>query len=132
MSLDLSSLMWITKARESLQLHIMAGARPTLGRDWLHKLKLNCPAICYLSSSSTLESVLDMHNVVFNEELGCVQGMSRSFLGLVNYYAKFMPNPVLSRVAERVLSGWSNIRSRQLLLHSTCGNGQPIPGSVST
>ena len=28
------------------------------------------------TSSPTLESVLDMHNAVFNEELGCVQGMS--------------------------------------------------------
>ena len=63
--------------RESLQLHIVAGAEPTLlGRDWLHKLKLNWPAICHLSSSLTLESVLDMHNTLFNEELGCVQGMS--------------------------------------------------------
>ena len=62
--------------RESLQLHIVAGAEPTLlGRDWLHKLKLNWPAICHLSSSPTLESVLDMRNTVF-EELGCVQGMS--------------------------------------------------------
>ena len=57
--------------RESLQLHIVAGAGPTLlGRDLLHKLKLNWPAICHLSSSPTLESVLDMHNAVFNA--GCV------------------------------------------------------------
>ena len=63
--------------RESLQLHIVAGAGPMLlGQDWLHKLKLNWPAICHLSSSPTLESVLIMHNAVFNEELGCVQGMS--------------------------------------------------------
>ena len=63
--------------RESLQLHVVAGVGPTLlGRDWLHKLKLNWPAICHLSSSLTLESVLDMHNSVFKEEIGCVQGMS--------------------------------------------------------
>ena len=53
--------------RESLQLHIVAGAWPTLlVRDWLHKLKLNWPAICQLSSFLTLENVLDMYNTVFN------------------------------------------------------------------
>ena len=63
--------------KASLRLQIIAGDGPTLlGQDWLHKLKLNWPAISHLSSPVTLESMLDMHSSVFNEELGRVQGMS--------------------------------------------------------
>ena len=37
-----------------------------------------------------------------------------------------------SRITFRRVWSIKNIRSRQLLHHSTHGNGQPIPGSVST
>ena len=59
--------------KASLQLQIInADGHAFLQRDWLHKLKLNWPAIGPLS----LKSVLDMHSSVFNEVLGCVQEMS--------------------------------------------------------
>ena len=62
--------------RESLQLHIVAGEGPTLlGRDWLQNLRLNWAAICHMSILPTIESILDEHNSVFKEELGCVKGM---------------------------------------------------------
>ena len=87
--------------RESLQLHIVAGAGPTsLGGDCLCKLKLNWPAICHLASSPTLESVLDMHNSVFKEELGCVQGMSAKIHvepGSTQQFCKARPVPYALR-----------------------------------
>lgn len=60
-----------------LPLQIIAGNGPTLlGRDWLKQLKLNWHAICQLSDSVTLDSVLDSYSSVFSGKLGCVQGMS--------------------------------------------------------
>ena len=89
--------------RESLQLHIVAGAGPTLlGQDWLHKLKLNWPAICHLSSSPTLESVLDMHNSVFNEELGCAENVSKDPCGTWVYPT------ILQGQASVVCSTWKS------------------------
>ena len=87
--------------KASLRLQIIAGDGPTLlGRDWLHKLKLNWPAICHLSSPVTLESVLDMHSSVFNEELGRVQGMSAKIHvepGATPQFCKARPVPYALR-----------------------------------
>ena len=85
--------------RESLPLHIV-------GQDWLHKLKLNWPAICHLSSSPTIESVLDMHSAVFNEKLGNVSKDPRG--------TRVYPT-ILQGQASPVCSTWESgarVRSR--------------------
>ena len=97
MSLGLVLWTWNTKVRGNLYSSI-SWMEPAyiVGTKLLHKLKLKWPAIWHLSSSLTLESVLDMHNAVFNEELGCVQGMS----------ARSMWNPGQGRLLPTSANRW--------------------------
>ena len=60
---------------EALPLLVVAGAGPTLlGRDWLHKLRLDWQHLNRLQHSP-MEEILHKYNNVFKDELGEVKGV---------------------------------------------------------
>ena len=55
-----------------MPLLVVGGTGPSLlGRNWLHKLRLDRPNICH---GKTLQAILQKHAAVFKEELGELRG----------------------------------------------------------
>ena len=66
---------------EPLELIVVAGSGPSLlGRDWLHKLKLDWKGIYKVQATSdqSLQDVLGKHPNLFNEELGKMKSTTAS------------------------------------------------------
>ena len=64
---------------EALSLLIVAGAGPSLlGRDWLHKIKLNWSTLNHMpmEGNLSLDKIISKHAPVFKEELGLVKGVT--------------------------------------------------------
>jgi hypothetical protein len=65
--------------QEKLNLLVVAGAGPTLlGRDWLHKIRLDWKGMLnkMYTSPANLQEILDKHKAIFSEELGLITGMT--------------------------------------------------------
>ena len=65
--------------KEILSLLVVAGTGPSLlGRDWLHKIRLDWKSLYRLQAmpSTSLRAVLDRHGEVFRDELGRAKGVT--------------------------------------------------------
>ena len=66
----------INKQQELLNLLVVEGDGPSLlGRDWLKQVKLDWSLIHQIHSSSEIEKILERYAVLFQDELGCVEGI---------------------------------------------------------
>ena len=85
------------KQQETLPLLVVEGDGPSLmGRDWLHKIKLDWQELYHTQvSQPSLQPVLDKHKEVFNDELGTVKDAAAKFQIDTEAAAKFYkPRPV--------------------------------------
>ena len=65
--------------QQTLPLLVVAGSGPSLlGRDWLQKIRLDWQALHHLRAAppTNLQTILDCHEAVFKDELGCVKGVT--------------------------------------------------------
>ena len=65
--------------KERLSLLVVAGTGPSLlGRDWLHKIRLDWKSLHRLQAapSTSLQAILDRHGEVFRDELGRAKGVT--------------------------------------------------------
>ena len=61
--------------------HVVEGDGPNLmGRDWLSLLEVNLGEVNLLKNDCLLQTVLDKHCLVFNDELGCMKDMKVKLL----------------------------------------------------
>ena len=61
--------------------HVVEGDGPNLmGRDWLSLLEVNLGEVNLLKNDCLLQTVLDKHCSVFNDELGCMKDMKVKLL----------------------------------------------------
>ena len=61
--------------------HVVEGDGPNLmGRDWLSLLEVNLGEVNLLKNDCLLQTVLDKHCLVFNDELGCIKDMKVKLL----------------------------------------------------
>ena len=83
--------------QETLPLLVVEGDGPSLmGRDWLHKIKLDWQELYHTQvSQPLLQPVLDKHKEVFNDELGTVKDAAAKFQIDTEAAPKFYkPRPV--------------------------------------
>lgn len=60
-----------------MPLLVVAGQGPSLlGRDWLAKLKLDWKELYQINQGNMLQTILDKHKAVFNDELGEAVGIT--------------------------------------------------------
>ena len=63
-----------------MPLQVVKGAGTTLlGRDWLHKFRLDWKTIFKLHNQLTLQEVLDSHKQVFSDKLGTLKDYKVKF-----------------------------------------------------
>ena len=61
--------------------HVVEGDGPNLmDRDWLALLEVNLGEVNLLKNDCLLQTVLDKHNSVLNDELGCMKDMKVKLL----------------------------------------------------
>ena len=61
--------------------HVVEGDGPNLmGRDWLSLLEVNLGEVNLLKNDCLLQTALDKHCLVFNDELGCIKDMKVKLL----------------------------------------------------
>ena len=66
----------INNQTEHLSLEVVQGSGPRLlGIDWLEKLKLDWTQVHQLRTNDQLQTVLDCHKEVFEDQLGCIEGV---------------------------------------------------------
>ena len=84
--------------------HVVEGDGPNLmGRDWLSLLEVNLGEVNLLKNDCLLQTVLDKHCSVFNDELGCMKDMKVKLL--IDSTAKpkfFKPNSVPFTLRDKV------------------------------
>ena len=64
----------LNQQKEPLHLLVVEGDGPSLfGRDWLMRLKLDWSQLNQVHTVDTLQEILQTHEAVFKDELGCVK-----------------------------------------------------------
>ena len=60
-----------------LPLHVVSGhGSSLLGRDWLHRFRLNWNCVHAIQNDTQLQQILENHQSVFHEELGELKGFN--------------------------------------------------------
>ena len=97
------------KEERELGLVVVSGTGPSLlGRDWLHRLRLDWREIRMLNATSdTLEAELVKHSNLFRDELGIIRGITAKFYVLPSakprfYRPRSIPYAVRSRVDQEL------------------------------